>query len=101
MRRKQAPKRHVLPDPVFNSKTITKLINTVMLDGKKSTAQRILYSSFDIIKDKTNQEPIDVFNEAIKNITPELEIRTRRIGGANYQVPTEVSQTRKQTLTLR
>ncbi|MCP4337164.1 MAG: 30S ribosomal protein S7 [Mycoplasma sp.] len=100
-RRNQAPRRKVLEDPIFNSKVVTKLINGIMLDGKKSTAQSILYSAFNIIKEKTNKEPMEVFNEAIKNITPQLEIRTRRIGGANYQVPTEVSSIRKQTLTLR
>ena len=100
-RRNQAPIRHVLPDPVFNSVVVTKLINSIMLDGKKSTAQTILYSAFEIIKEKTGKEPIEVFNQAIENITPQLEIRTRRIGGANYQVPVEVSQRRKGTLTLR
>ena len=100
-RRNQAPIRHVLPDPVFNSQVVTKLINAIMLDGKKSTAQKILYSAFDIIKEKTNEEPIEVFNKALKNITPQLEVKTRRIGGANYQVPIEVSERRKGTLTLR
>ena len=100
-RRNQAPIRHVLPDPIFNSQTVTKLINAIMLDGKKSTAQRILYSAFDIIKEKTNEEPIEVFNRAIENITPQIEVKTRRIGGANYQVPIEVSARRKGTLTLR
>ncbi len=100
-RRNRAPKREVLADPVFNSKIVTKLINGIMLDGKKSTAQTILYSAFDIIKEKTGKEPIEVFAAAMENITPQLEIRTRRIGGANYQVPTEVSATRKQTLSLR
>ena len=100
-RRNRAPIRQVLPDPVFNSEVVSKLVNTIMLDGKKSTAQRILYSAFDIIKEKTGKEPIEVFNEALKNITPQLEVRTRRIGGANYQVPVEVSERRKGTLTLR
>lgn len=100
-RRNQAPIRQVLPDPIFNSEVVTKLINTIMLDGKKATAQRILYSAFDIIKEKTNEEPIEVFNRALSNITPQLEVRTRRIGGANYQVPVEVSERRKGTLTLR
>ena len=100
-RRNQAPIRQVLPDPIFNSATVTKLINAIMLDGKKSTAQRILYSAFDIIKEKTNEEPLEVFNKALANITPQLEVRTRRIGGANYQVPVEVSERRKGTLTLR
>ena len=100
-RRNKAPIRPVLADPIYNSETVTKLINSIMLDGKKSTAQRILYSAFDIIKTKTNEEPLEVFNKAIENITPQLEIKTRRIGGANYQVPIEVSERRKGTLTLR
>lgn len=100
-RRNQAPIKNVLPDPIFNSATITKLINKIMLNGKKSIAQKILYSAFDIIKQKTNEEPMDVFNKAIKNITPQLEVKSRRIGGANYQVPIEVSERRKGTLTLR
>ena len=101
MRRNRAPKREVLPDPIFNSKVVTKLINTIMLDGKKSTAQRILYNAFEIIKEKSDKSAIEVFDEAIENITPQLEVRTRRIGGANYQIPTEVAQNRKQTLALR
>ena len=100
-RRKQAPVRQVLPDPVFNSEKISKLVNTIMLDGKKSTAQKIIYSAFDIIKEKTSQEPLEVFNKAMENITPQLEVRTRRIGGANYQVPVEVTARRKATLSLR
>ena len=100
-RRNKAPIRNVLPDPIFNSVQITKLINTIMLDGKKSTAQKLLYSAFDKIKEKTSQEPIEVFNKALENITPQLEVKTRRIGGANYQVPIEVSERRKTTLTLR
>lgn len=100
-RRNRAPVRSVLADPIFNSITVTKLINSIMLDGKKSTAQRILYDAFDIIKEKTSKEAIEVFNAAMKNIEPQLEIRTRRIGGANYQVPVEVSARRKGTLALR
>lgn len=100
-RRNRAPIRNVLADPIFNSVTVTKLINSIMLDGKKSTAQRILYDAFDIIKEKTSKEAIEVFNAAMKNIEPQLEIRTRRIGGANYQVPVEVSARRKGTLALR
>ena len=100
-RRNQAPIKKVLPDPIFNSKTITKLINKIMLSGKKSTAQKILYSAFNIVKEKTNEEPMDVFDKAIKNITPQLEVKSRRIGGANYQVPIEVSERRKGTLALR
>ncbi|MGL5205138.1 MAG: 30S ribosomal protein S7 [Metamycoplasmataceae bacterium] len=100
-RKRKAPVREVLSDPIFNSKIVTKLINTIMLDGKKSTAESILYSAFEIIKEKTNEEPIEIFKKAVENITPQLEVRTRRIGGTNYQVPSEVSARRKQTLTLR
>ncbi|MBN4083571.1 30S ribosomal protein S7 [Mycoplasma sp. CSL10137] len=100
-RKKSAPIREVLADPVFNSVVVTKLINQIMLDGKKSIAQDILYSAFEIIKKKTEKEPMEVFLAAVENITPQLEIRTRRIGGTNYQVPTEVPTRRKQTLALR
>ena len=100
-RKNKAPVRQVLPDPIFNSKVVTKLINGIMLDGKKSTAQRILYTAFDRIEEKTGEKAIDVFNKAIENITPQLEVRTRRIGGSNYQIPTEVSDRRKGTLALR
>ncbi|ATO30583.1 30S ribosomal protein S7 [Mycoplasmopsis bovirhinis] len=100
-RKKSAPIREVLADPVFNSVVVTKLINQIMLDGKKSIAQDILYSAFELIKEKTSREPMEVFLEAVENITPQLEIRTRRIGGTNYQVPTEVPARRKQTLALR
>ncbi|VEU63250.1 30S ribosomal protein S7 [Mycoplasmopsis bovirhinis] len=100
-RKKSAPIREVLADPVFNSVVVTKLINQIMLDGKKSIAQDILYSAFELIKEKTSREPMEVFLEAVENITPQLEIRTRRIGGTNYQVPTEVTARRKQTLALR
>lgn len=100
-RRNRAPIRKVLPDPIFNSQVVTKLINAIMLDGKKTTAQSILYSAFDIIKTKTEKEPLEVFEQAMQNITPQLEIKTRRIGGSNYQVPIEVSERRKGTLSLR
>ncbi|TDV23552.1 small subunit ribosomal protein S7 [Mycoplasmopsis mustelae] len=100
-RKKSAPIREVLADPVFNSVVVTKLINQIMLDGKKSIAQDILYSAFELIKNKTNKDPMEVFLAAVENITPQLEIRTRRIGGTNYQVPTEVPTRRKQTLALR
>ncbi|CCV65330.1 MAG: 30S ribosomal protein S7 [Paracholeplasma sp.] len=94
-------KRDVLPDPIYNSKLVTRVINTIMLDGKKGTAQSILYGAFDRIKEETGRDPIEVFNEAMKNIMPILEVRSRRIGGQNYQVPVEVRQERKQTLGLR
>ena len=100
-RRKQAPVRHVLPDPKFNSIVVSKLINAIMLDGKKSTAQTIVYNAFERITKKTEEKSIEVFNKAIENITPQLEVKTRRIGGANYQVPIEVSERRKATLVLR
>ena len=101
MRKRRAVKRDVLADPMYNSKLVTKLINTIMIDGKKGTAQKILYEAFDIVKEKTNEDPLVVFQKAVENVTPLLEVRTRRIGGTNYQVPSEVSARRKQTLALR
>ena len=101
MRKNQAIKRKVIADPIYNSKLVTKVVNGIMLDGKKGTAQKILYRSFDLIKETTGQEPIEVFNKAIENITPQLEVKARRVGGANYQVPIEVREERKQTLALR
>ncbi|ASP28723.1 30S ribosomal protein S7 [Spiroplasma corruscae] len=101
MRKHQAEKRDVLPDPIYNSKLVTKAVNKIMLDGKRGTAQHILYKAFDIIKEKTQVSPIEVFNKAIENIKPHLELKVRRIGGANYQVPIEVSNERKVTLALR
>ena len=101
MRKKRAVKRDVLPDPIYNSKLVTKLINTIMLDGKKGVAQTILYDSFEMIKEKTNQEPMDVLNKALENIQPALEVKSRRVGGANYQVPVEVRPDRSQALGLR
>jgi small subunit ribosomal protein S7 len=100
-RKGQAPKRDVLPDAVYGSKVVTKLINNIMLDGKKGVAQNILYSAFDIIKEETGKEPMDVFNQALDNIMPALELKVRRVGGANYQVPVEVQPRRKQILALR
>jgi small subunit ribosomal protein S7 len=94
-------KRDVLPDPIYNSKIVTRTINTIMLDGKKGTAQTILYSAFDRIKEVTGQEPLEVFNKALENIMPIVEVKSRRIGGQNYQVPVEVRPERKQTLGLR
>ncbi len=101
MRKRRAIKRDVLPDPVYNSKVVTKLINQIMLDGKKGTAQKILYEAFDIIKEKTGKEPIDVYNAALENVKPALEVKSRRVGGSNYQVPLEVSDDRSQALALR
>ena len=101
MRKRQATKRDVLADPIYNSKLVTKLINRLMLDGKKGVAQTILYDAFDIIKEKTNSEPMDVLNKALENIKPALEAKSRRVGGANYQVPIEVRADRSQALGLR
>jgi len=101
MRKRRAVKRDVLPDPVYNSKIVTKLINQIMLDGKKGTAQTILYNAFDMIKEKTGTEPLDVFDKAMENIKPALEVKTRRVGGANYPVPIEVRADRSQALGLR
>ena len=94
-------KRDVLPDPIYNSKVVSRTNNAIMLDGKKGTAQTILYSAFDIVKEQTGQEPLEVFNKAVENISPTLEVKSRRIGGQNYQVPVEVRPDRKQTLALR
>ena len=101
MRKRQAVKRDVLADPIYNSKIVTKLINTIMLDGKKGTAQTILYDAFEIVKEKTNKEPMEVLNAALENIMPALEVKSRRVGGANYQVPVEVKADRKQALAFR
>lgn len=100
-RKGAVPKRDVLPDPIYNSKIFTKLVNQVMWDGKKSLAERICYDSFDIIEKKTSKDPMQVFEEAMKNITPIVEVRARRVGGANYQVPVEVRADRRQTLAIR
>ncbi len=101
MRKRQAIKRDVLADPIYNSKMITKLINGIMLDGKKGTAQKILYDALETVKEKTNKDPMEVLNEAFDNIRPSLEIRSRRIGGSNYSVPTEVREERANALMLR
>ncbi len=101
MRKRQATKRDVLADPIYNSKMITKLINGIMLDGKKGTAQKILYNALDIVKEKTNKDPLEVLNQAFENIKPALEIKSRRIGGSNYSVPMEVREDRANALTLR
>ena len=101
MRKRQAVKRDVLADPMYHSKMITKLINGIMLDGKKGTAQKILYQALDIVKEKTNRDPLEVLNQAFENIRPALEIKSRRIGGSNYSVPMEVREDRANALTLR
>ena len=100
-RRGNVPKREVLPDPLYNSVLVTKLVNSIMLDGKKGVAQKVVYGAFDIIKEKTGQEPLDVFTAAMENIMPSLETKSRRVGGSNYQVPMEVRPERRQTLGLR
>ena len=100
-RRNGVPKRDVLPDPMYNSKVITKLVNQIMLDGKKGTAQSIVYDAFDIVKEKLNLEPMDVFNQALENVKPVLEVKARRVGGSTYQVPMEIRPERRQTLAIR
>ena len=101
MRKRRAVKRDVLPDPIYNSKVVTKLVNAIMLDGKKGTAQKILYEAFEIVEKQTGKKAIDVYTEAMKNISPALEVKSRRVGGSNYQVPMEVTDERAQTLALR
>lgn len=101
MRKRRAVERDVLPDPVYNSKVVTKLINRVMLDGKKGKSEKILYEAFEIIKKRTGEDPMVVFERAIENIKPQLEVKSRRVGGSNYQVPQEVSAKRSQALGLR
>ena len=100
-RKGHIPKRKVLPDPIYNSQVVTRLINNIMLDGKKGVAQQILYGAFKRIEKQTGRPAEEVFNDALANITPQLEVRARRIGGANYQVPVEVRPERKMTLSLR
>ena len=100
-RRGNVPKREILPDPMYNSVLVTKLVNSIMLDGKKGVAQKVVYGAFDLIKEKTDKEPLEVFNQAMENIMPSLEVKSRRVGGATYQVPMEVRPARRQTLGLR
>ena len=100
-RRGQIAKRDVLPDPLYNSKLVTRLINFVMLDGKKGVAQKIVYDAFDIVKEKTGKEPLEAFEEAMENVMPLLEVKARRVGGSTYQVPMEVRKERRYTLGLR
>ena len=101
MRKRRATKRDVLADPIYNSKVVTKLVNHIMKDGKKGTAQNIIYDAFDIIKEKTGEDAMVVFNKAMDNIKPALEVKSRRVGGANYQVPVEVKPERAQALAFR
>ena len=100
-RRGNIAKRDVLPDPLYNSKLVTRLINNVMYDGKKGVAQKIVYGAFDIIREQTGKEPLEVFEQAMENVMPQLEVKARRVGGATYQVPMEVRPERRQTLGLR
>lgn len=100
-RRGSVAKRDVLPDPLYNSKFVTRLINSVMLDGKKGVAQKIVYGAFDIVREKTGKDPLEVFTEVMENIMPVLEVKARRVGGATYQVPMEVRPDRRETLGLR
>ena len=100
-RRGNVPKREVLPDPMYRSVLVTKLINSIMLDGKKGVAQKVVYSAFDIVKEQTGKDPLEVFTAAMENIMPSLEVKARRVGGATYQVPMEVRPERRQTLGLR
>ncbi|MFZ3172941.1 MAG: 30S ribosomal protein S7 [Carboxydocellales bacterium] len=100
-RRGNVPKREILSDPIYNSKLVTKFINQIMLDGKKGVAETICYDAFDVIREKTSKEPLEVFELAMRNVMPVLEVKARRVGGANYQVPIEVRADRRQTLALR
>ncbi len=100
-RRGNIAKRDVLPDPLYNSKLVTRLVNNIMVDGKKGVSQKIVYGAFDIIKEKTGKEPLEVFEAAMENVMPSLEVKARRVGGATYQVPMEVRPERRQTLGLR
>ena len=100
-RRGNVPKREILPDPMYNSVLVSKLVNSIMLDGKKGVAQKVVYGAFDIIKEKSGKEPIEVFHTAMENVMPSLEVKSRRVGGATYQVPMEVRPARRQTLGLR
>ena len=101
MRKRRAIKRDVLPDPIYNSKIVTKLVNTIMLDGKKGTAQKILYDAFETVAKQTGKPALEVYTKALENISPALEVKSRRVGGSNYQVPIEVTDDRAQTLALR
>ena len=100
-RRGNVPKREVLPDPIYGSVLVTRLVNNIMLDGKKGVAQKVVYGAFDLIKEKTEKDPVEVFAQAMENVMPNLEVKARRVGGANYQVPMEVRPARRQTLALR
>lgn len=101
MRKRRAEKRKLIPDPIYNDYVVTRFINNVMIQGKKNTARSIIYDAFDIIKEKTKQEPLDVFRKAMSNVAPVIEVRSRRVGGATYQVPVEVREERRIALAIR
>ena len=100
-RRREIPKRELVADPLYNSTLVSKFINTVMSDGKRSLAERIMYESFDIIKDRTGDDPLKIFKKAVENVKPSLEVKSRRVGGSNYQVPVEVNPNRRLSLSIR
>jgi small subunit ribosomal protein S7 len=100
-RRREIPKRELVADPLYNSTLVSKFINTVMSDGKRSVAERILYESFDIVKDRTGDDPLKIFKKAVENVKPSLEVKSRRVGGSNYQVPVEVNPNRRLSLSIR
>ncbi len=100
-RRREVPKRQILPDPLYNSQLLSKFVNVVMKDGKKSTAEQILYQALDVIKERTESDPMDVFKRAIDNVKPGVEVKSRRVGGSTYQVPIEVRPSRKLALSMR
>src|SRR5580765_7350235 len=100
-RRREIPKRELVADPLYNSTLVSKFINTVMSDGKRSVAERIMYQSFDIIKDRTGDDPLKIFKKAVENVKPSLEVKSRRVGGSNYQVPVEVNPNRRLSLSIR
>lgn len=100
-RRREVPQREVIPDPKFNSKLVTKFIKSIMSDGKRSTAEKIVYSSLDLVKEKTQENPLEVFEKAMENVMPQVEVKSRRVGGSTYQVPTEIRQARRQALAMR
>ena len=100
-RRREVPKRKVLPDPLYHDVDVTKFMNNVMLDGKKSTAERIVYGAFDVIHERTREEPLKIFHRALENVEPAVEVKSRRVGGATYQVPIEVPNNRRQALAMR
>ena len=100
-RRREVPQREVIPDPKFNSKLVTKFIKSIMSHGKRSTAEKIVYSSLDLVKEKTQENPLEVFEKAMENVMPQVEVKSRRVGGSTYQVPTEIRQTRRQALAMR